>query len=144
LVDVRSFPHSQRNPQFNRETFERDLPKVGVRYVWIRRLGGRRNGLGASSRNTCWKNRSFRNYADYMETDEFQEGLEELMQVAANQVVAVMCAEAVYWRCHRSMIADALISKGIEVTHILDMTHSKAHDYTKCAQIVEGKLTYHH
>jgi len=78
-----------------------------------------------------------------METDEFLEGIQELTQLASGEVVAIMCAEAVYWSCHRSMIADYLKSKGIEVTHILDETHSKEHEYTKCARLVDGKLTYH-
>ena len=102
-----------------------------------------RKGLGPSSPNICWKNKSFRNFADYMETNEFHEGIEELIKLANGETVTVMCAEAVYWRCHRSMIADFLKSEGVAVTHILDATHSKEHRYTQCAKIIEGKLTYH-
>ena len=143
LVDVRSFPHSYRNPQFNKESIELDLSRNGIHYFWLNKLGGRRKGLGSASKNTCWRNKSFRGFADYMETDEFLEGIQELTQLASGEVVAIMCAEAVYWSCHRSMIADYLKSKRIEVTHILDETHSKEHEYTKCARLVDGKLTYH-
>lgn len=143
LADVRSFPRSYRNPQFNKEVIERDLSRNEIRYVWLKKLGGRRRGLGAASKNTCWKNNSFRSYADYMETNEFQDGIQELLELAGVQTVAIMCAEAVYWRCHRSMIADFLSSERVEVTHILDEAHSKEHEYTRCARIVGGKLTYH-
>jgi uncharacterized protein (DUF488 family) len=143
LVDVRSFPRSYRNPQFNKETIERELPSNAIGYVWLKKLGGRRKGLGKSSLNICWRNESFRNFADYMETNEFREGVRELTELASGQTVAIMCAEAVYWRCHRSMVADYLKSEGIEVTHILDSTHSKEHDFTRCARIIGRKLTYH-
>ena len=143
LADVRSFPRSYRNPQFNRAAIGPDLSRRGMRYVWLESLGGRRKGLGAVSKNTCWKNRSFRGYADYMETDGFANGIQELRELASRETLAIMCAEALYWRCHRSMIADYLRSKGIEVTHILDEVHSKEHEYTRCARIVAGGLTYH-
>lgn len=106
-------------------------------------LGGRRNGLGKNSKNTCWTNISFRNYADYMETGSFTKGIGDLAALAENGTVAIMCAETLYWRCHRSMISDYLKSKGIEVTHILDQTHSKEHEYTQCAILKDGSLTYH-
>jgi len=102
-----------------------------------------RKGLGASSPNICWKNRSFRNFADYMETNEFRDGIQELLELANAEAVVIMCAEAVYWRCHRSMIADFLKSEGVGVAHILDATHSRDHEYTQCAKIVDGTLTYH-
>jgi uncharacterized protein (DUF488 family) len=143
VADVRSFPRSYRNPQFNREVIELDLSRKEIRYVWLRKLGGRRRGLGAASKNTCWKNKSFRSYADYMETNEFRNGIEEVVELAGVENVAIMCAEAVYWRCHRSMIADFLKSKGVEVTHILNEADSKEHKYTRCARIVGGELTYH-
>jgi uncharacterized protein (DUF488 family) len=142
LADVRSFPSSYRNPQFNQKTIEVDLSKAGIQYVWLQKLGGRRKGLGANSPNTCWKNRAFRNFADYTETSEFQEGIQELLKLANGETAAIMCAEAVYWKCHRSTIADFLKSEGIEVTHILDATHSKEHEYTQCARTPNGKLTY--
>jgi uncharacterized protein (DUF488 family) len=143
LADVRSFPRSYRNPQFNKEAIELDLSRKEIRYVWLKELGGRRRGLGAASKNTCWKNKSFRSYADYMETNEFPNGIQELVDLAGVETVAIMCAEAVYWRCHRSMIADFLKSKGVQVIHILDEAHSKEHEYTRCARVVGGKLTYH-
>lgn len=140
---MRSFPRSFKNPQFNTETMSAELPKHKIRYVWLQRLGGRRKGFGQESKNTCWKSKSFRNYADYMETSDFSEGVEELIKLANQGTVAIMCAEAVYWRCHRSMISDFLKSKGLEVTHIFDETHSREHGYTQCAKVVGGKLTYH-
>jgi uncharacterized protein (DUF488 family) len=143
LIDVRSFPRSFKNPQFNKEAIGAKLAEHNIQYVWVEKLGGRRKGLGKKSKNTCWKNESFRNYADYMETPAFREGIEELTQLGLEGTVAVMCAEAVYWRCHRSMISDYLKSKGIEVVHILDEKHSKGHEYTQCAKLVNGQLSYH-
>lgn len=143
LVDVRSFPRSFKNPQFNTEVMETELPEHSIRYVWLQKLGGRRKGLGQESKNTCWKSKSFRNYADYMETSAFTDGVEELIRLAGEGIVAIMCAEAVYWRCHRSMISDFLKSNGLQVTHIFDETHSREHEYTECAKVVDGKLTYH-
>jgi uncharacterized protein (DUF488 family) len=143
LTDVRSFPRSLTNPQFNRDVIGLELSKRGIQYAWLEKLGGRRKGLGKSSKNTCWKNRSFRNYADYMETSTFHEGIEELVQLGERGTVALMCAESLYWKCHRSMIADFLQSKGIEVTHIFDLKHVQRHQYTGCARIVDGQLTYH-
>jgi uncharacterized protein (DUF488 family) len=142
LVDVRSFPRSLTNPQFNTEVLQAELPNRGIQYVWLKKLGGRRKGLGRRSRNTCWKNVGFRNYADYMETPMFQEGIAELFQIADESAATIMCAEAVYWCCHRSMIADFLKSKGVQVEHIFDEKHTREHEYTKCARIREGQLTH--
>lgn len=111
--------------------------------MWLEKLGGRRRGLGKSSKNTCWKNTSFRNYADYMETEQFREGIGQLVQLGERTTVALMCAESLYWRCHRSMIADFLKSKGIEVAHIFDERHTHEHQYTQCARVVDGQLSYH-
>ena len=143
LADVRSFPRSPKNPQFNSETFGPELAKSGIRYALSPKLGGRRKGSGTESKNTCWKNKSFRNYADYMETSSFREGIEEILQLSREGTVAIMCAEALYWRCHRSMIADFLKAKGFEVTHILDETHTRQHEYTQCAKIGGSELSYH-
>jgi len=143
LADVRGFPRSFKNPQFNTEVMETELPEHSIRYVWLQKLGGRRKGLGQESKNTCWKSKSFRNYADYMETSAFTDGAEELIRLTGEGIVAIMCAEAVYWRCHRSMISDFLKSNGLQVTHISDETHSREHEYTQCAKVVDGKLTYH-
>jgi len=143
LCDVRSFPRSFRNPQFNKELIAIELGKYAIRYVWLEKLGGRRKGLAVSSKNTCWRNLSFRNYADYMETAGFLEGIGKLLELADAEITAIMCAEAVYWRCHRSMIADFLKSKSVDVTHIFDEAHSKEHEYTQCAKVLHGNLTYH-
>jgi len=143
LADVRSFPRSYKNPQFNTDVISRELMKHGIQYVWLEKLGGRRKGLGRASKNICWKNRSFRNYADYMETEQFTEGIGQLLQLGASGRAAVMCAESLYWRCHRSMIADLLKSKGVEVTHIFDGKHTQEHRYTECARVVDGRLSYH-
>jgi len=143
LIDVRSFPRSFKNPQFNTGVIGLELSKDRIQYVWLEKLGGRRKGLGNLSRNTCWKNKSFRNYADYMETSQFREGIEQLLQLGESGIVALMCAESLYWRCHRSMIADFLLSKGIEVTHIFDAKHVQRHQYSGCARIIDGELTYH-
>jgi uncharacterized protein (DUF488 family) len=117
--------------------------KHGIQYVWLQKLGGRRKGLGRSSKNTCWKNRSFRNYADYMETGQFLEGIGQVLQLGESGRTALMCAESLYWRCHRSMIADFLKSKGVEITHIFDGGHTQEHGYTECAIVVDGRLSYH-
>ena len=143
LVDVRSFPSSFTNPQFNTDAIGAVLERHGIQYVWLQRLGGRRRGFGKESTNTCWKNKSFRNYADYMETEPFREGIDTLLHLAGTKTVAIMCAESLYWRCHRSMIADYLKSIGVQITHIFDEKHTQEHKYTQCAMIVDGKLTYH-
>ena len=143
LADVRSFPRSFKNPQFNTDVIGRELSKYGIQYVWLEKLGGRRKGLGKASKNTCWKNRSFRNYADYMETEQFIEGIGQLLQLGEKGTVALMCAESLYWRCHRSMISDFLKSKEIQVTHIFDAKHTQEHKYTECARIVDRQLSYH-
>lgn len=143
LVDVRRFPRSNTNPQFNLNVIESELKQQGIRYEWMEALGGRRKGIGKDSKNTCWKNLSFRNYADYMETDSFMKSIEELMMFADKDTVAIMCAETLHWRCHRAMISDYLNSKQIKVTHILGQRHSKEHEYTQCAKLKDGNLTYH-
>ena len=94
-----------------------DLAKHKIRYVWLQKFGGRKKDFGKNSKNACWKNLSFRNYADYMETDPFCDGIRELTSLTENGTLAIMCAEALYWRCHRSMISDFLKSKGFEVVH---------------------------
>ena len=118
------------------------LPEHDIEYLWLQNLGGRRQGLGLKSKNTCWKNQSFRNYADYMETESFLDGYDELASLIENNVVAVMCAELLHWKCHRSMISDFAKSKGVRVIHIVDQTHSSEHRYTQCARMVNDRLTY--
>jgi uncharacterized protein (DUF488 family) len=142
LVDVRSLPGSKRYPQFNKETLADSLGKTGIRYDHFPELGGRRKAK-PESKNTAWRNASFRGYADYMETEELRKGVERLLDLAANAgQAAIMCAEAVWWRCHRSLISDYLKVRGIEVMHILDSNKTEPHPYTSAARIVNGRLSY--
>ena len=169
LADVRTWPGSKRYPQFNKEALAESLNAHAIRYEHFPELGGRRKS-NPNSRNTAWRNASFRGYADYMETEEFQKGVERLLglcgaslqlaQGATGQVTnlphikpdgweavtpcptAVMCAEAVWWRCHRSLIADYLKAREIEVLHILGVKKVEPHPYTPAARIVDGKLSY--
>ena len=142
VADVRSLPGSKRYPQFNKETLADSLGKVGICYEHFLELGGRRKAK-PESKNTAWRNASFRGYADYMDTEEFDKGVKRLLDLAADAgPTAIMCAEAVWWRCHRSLISDYLKVHGIEVTHILDVNKTEPHPYTSAARIVNGKLTY--
>ena len=141
LVDVRSFPGSRRYPHFNRETLAASLRDAGLEYVHLKELGGRRRPL-PDSLNMAWRNKSFRGYADYMETDEFRDGIDQLLSLASNRRTVIMCSEAVWWRCHRSMISDYLKAKGVDVIHILAAGKSEAHPYTSAARIVNGELSY--
>ena len=117
------------------------LATVGIQYRHEPRLGGRRTPR-ADSHNTAWRNASFRAYADHMESDDFREGVEELLELAASARVAVMCAESLWWRCHRSLIADYLKAAGHTVIHILDKTKTEEHPFTSAARIIDGELTY--
>ena len=141
LVDVRTYPASRRHPQFNKENLRAALIGAGIDYVHMPELGGRRRAK-PDSLNIAWRNESFRGYADYMETDAFRGGIARLLELAGARRTAVMCAEAVWWRCHRSLIADYLKALGVTVTHILGEEKSEAHPYTSAAQIVNGKLSY--
>lgn len=141
LVDVRSFPGSRRYPQFNKQQFASALTENGIDYFHLPELGGRRRPR-KDSKNTSWKNQSFRAYADHMETEEFQQGIERLLKIAGKKRAAIMCAEALWWRCHRSLISDFLKARGVEVIHILDATHEEPHPYTSAARIVAGELSY--
>lgn len=141
IADVRSFPGSRRYPHFGRESLTESLPAHSVRYQWFQQLGGRRR-VNKDSPNTTWRNASFRSYADYMDTPDFAAGLDELLSYASEQPTAYMCAEAVWWRCHRSMISDALKMRGIKVIHIIDAKHHSEHPYTGPAHEIDGKITY--
>ncbi len=141
LVDVRSIPRSRHNPQFNRETFSQALRNRRLGYRYMKSLGGLRHAR-RDSLNTGWQNASFRGYADYMQTAPFAEGLEKLIQIAKQKPTVIMCAEAVPWRCHRSMIADALVIRGIPVAHILTLGPTKPHTLTKFAQVDGTRITY--
>jgi uncharacterized protein (DUF488 family) len=141
IADVRRFPGSRREPQFAQEPPRRGLAEQGIAYQWIVALGGRRRPR-ADFPNITWRNASFRGYADHIASAEFAEGLDALLEVAGRLRTTLKCAEAVWWRCHRALIADVLCVRGIEVIHILDETHTVVHPYTSPARIVRGRLTY--
>jgi uncharacterized protein (DUF488 family) len=142
LVDIRVMPRSRHNPQFNREELERVLPASGIRYVQLGHLGGLRHGLGRASPNTGWRNASFRAYADYMGTDPFRQGIAELLALTHDGPVALMCAEAVPWRCHRSLVADALVARGVVPRHIYDARRADPHRLTPFARVTGDQVTY--
>jgi len=141
LVDIRTVPRSRTNPQFNRETLPESLKPNGVDYSHLGALGGLRHAK-PDSLNTGWRNTSFRGYADYMQTPEFSEAVEELVEIAGKQQIAIMCAEAVPWRCHRSLVADALSARGISVEHIMSETRRQPHALTSFAKIEGQRVTY--
>ena len=169
LADVRAWPGSRRYPHFNKDALAESLNAHGIRYEHFPELGGKRKSK-PDSRNTAWRNASFRGYADYMETEQFQKGVERLLAFARSDgppqdgfavanlssrrnerdggeavipcAVAIMCAEAVWWRCHRSLIAHCLKARGAEVLHILGANKVEPHPYTSAARIVNGELSY--
>jgi uncharacterized protein (DUF488 family) len=141
VIDVRRFPGSRLHPQFNSGLLATSLADAGIAYRSAPELGGRRTPR-RDSRNTAWRNASFRGYADYMETTAFAVALERLLGDAAEHRTAVMCAEAVWWQCHRSLIADALKARGAQVRHILDGPKIAEHPYTAAARVVDGRLDY--
>ncbi|MFL5751950.1 MAG: DUF488 family protein [Bacteroidia bacterium] len=141
LVDIRSFPGSRRYPHFNKEELEISLPQNKVEYIHLRDLGGRRKAR-PDSHNTAWRHAAFRGYADYMETGSFKEGIEKLESLALLKRTAIMCSEAVWWRCHRSMVADYLKANGWKVMHIMAPEKEVEHPYTSPAKIVNGELSY--
>lgn len=141
LVDVRTVPRSRRHPQFNREALPGSLAAAGIDYTHMAALGGLRR-TRPDSVNAGWRNASFRGYADYMQTPEFAEALITLIAVAERTRVAMMCAEAVPWRCHRSLIADALVARGVRVVHLLDATHAQEHRMTPFARVEGQTVTY--
>jgi uncharacterized protein (DUF488 family) len=141
IADVRSFPASRKFPQYGKEALAATLARHATGYHWLPALGGRRRTFPGSP-NTAWRNAAFRGYADYMASAEFAQGLSQLIEMATHARTAVMCAEAVWWRCHRSMIADALCVRGIEVVHILDAKQSVVHPMTSPARVVRGELSY--
>ena len=161
LADVRTWPASKRYPHFNKDVLAKSLSEQGIRYEHFPELGGKRKSK-PDSRNTAWRNASFRGYADYMETEQFQNGIERLLNIAGQGAatwavaekrydgseavtpcaIAIMCAEAVWWRCHRSLIADCLKARGVEVLHVLGATKVDPHPYTPAARIVNGELSY--
>jgi uncharacterized protein (DUF488 family) len=141
VIDVRRFPGSRRYPQFNKDSFAESMESEGIGYVHLESLGGRRKAR-PDSRNTAWRNESFRGYADYMETEEFARAAKELTELAREKIAAIMCSESLWWRCHRSMIADYLKAGGWQVTHIIDEKKTEEHPFTSPARVHEGKLVY--
>lgn len=141
LADVRTHPGSRKFPQFNKDTLADSLKAAGIDYIHIPDLGGRRKPR-PDSRNTAWRSASFRGYADYMETPEFAGALQRLLDLAKTHRTAIMCAEAVWWRCHRGLIADTLKSRGATILHIETTKPPAEHPYTSAARIVDGALTY--
>ena len=141
VADVRRFPASRRLPHFNGPALAGSLAAHGIGYVHLPDLGGRRTPK-KDSRNTAWRNAGFRGYADYMDTPEFEGGMARLLDEASSRGVAIMCAERLWWQCHRGLIADVLKARGHEVTHVLSATSREPHPYTPAARIVEGRLSY--
>jgi len=141
LADVRTVPRSRRNPQFNKEALAQSLAEAGIEYLAMPSLGGLRRPR-KDSPNTGWRNDSFRGYADYMQTAEFADALEQLVRSSGERRVAIMCAEAVPWRCHRSLVADALQARGIPVVEILSATSHRVHRLTPFAHVEGTRVTY--
>jgi len=142
LVDIRAFPMSRRLPQFNRESLEKTLPAAGIRYVWMKALGGYRKKSREESPNLGLRNPSFRNYADYMLTPEFENAMAQLVALGEGSRTAYMCAERVYFRCHRMLVSDWLVAHGHEVMHIDATAPVKPHRLTTEAGMINGELIY--
>src|SRR5262249_24442547 len=141
IIDLRRFPGSRRYPHFNRPEFEAEITAARIAYIWLAELGGRRSPA-KDSINSGLRSLAFRGYADYMQTEAFRDGMERLEAVARAKRSAIMCAEAVWWRCHRSLIADYLKAGGAEVVHIVSSHSSTIHSYTAAARIIAGHLSY--
>ncbi|HXL57233.1 MAG TPA: DUF488 domain-containing protein [Chitinophagaceae bacterium] len=141
VADIRSFPGSRRYPHFNKEALTISLPANGIKYIHLKDLGGRRPAK-PDSINTGWRNAAFRGFADYMQTDDFKKGIEQLEEIAATKRTAYMCSEAIWWRCHRSLVSDYLKLEGWTVYHIMEIGKAEEHNYTTPAKIVNGKLSY--
>lgn len=141
LVDIRTVPRSRHNPQYEQTALIRSLPEAGIEYIYLKALGGLRPRQ-KDSLNLGWRNESFRNFADYMQTEDFEAVLEELIRLAGEKPTAIMCAEAVPWRCHRSLVADALLARGIQVQDIMGPTSTKPHELTRFAKVEGMRVSY--
>lgn len=141
LVDIRTVPRSRHNPQFGADQLSEFLQRAGIAYQTMKALGGLRHARRDST-NTAWRNASFRGYADYMQTPEFNRAIEELMNLAQQSRTAIMCAEAVPWRCHRSLVADALLVRGVRVEEIASATTTRPHKLTPWAHVEGTRVTY--
>src|SRR5690349_3538348 len=142
LVDIRSIPASKRLPHFNRETLEQELPKRGIEYIWMKELGGRRKKIRNDSPNTALRSDSFRNYADHMLTAEFQAAAADLVRRGEEKPLAYMCAERVWFRCHRMMLSDYLVAHGHTVQHIDGAGPTRPHKLMDVARVIDGRLLY--
>ncbi|HDD69177.1 MAG TPA: DUF488 domain-containing protein [Candidatus Korarchaeota archaeon] len=144
LIDIRSWPYSSKNPQFNLDRLKKELPAQGMAYEWLgKELGGRRSrGLGKDSPNKGWRSKGFRNYADYALGEEFRKGVSKLLKLAEGRRTAIMCAEKFYWGCHRRILADHLLVMGHKVTHIVDEKRCIEHKITPFAKIKDGIIVY--
>jgi uncharacterized protein (DUF488 family) len=143
LIDIRAFPMSKRLPHFNRERLEMWLPEAGIEYLWMKELGGRRKKTLKESPNVGLRNDSFRNYADYMLTEDFQRGAARVAELAGTQRVAIMCAERMWFQCHRMLVSDYFVAHGNTVRHIIEVDKEpKEHALTKEARIIDGRLLY--
>lgn len=142
LADIRAFPVSRRHPHFNREALELWLPEIGLEYRWVQALGGRRKKIREDSPHVALREESFRNYADYMLTAPFQDAVAELAELAEQKRVAIMCAERLYFNCHRMMVSDYLVAHGHHALHIEDEKRPREHELMKEARVVDGQLIY--
>jgi uncharacterized protein (DUF488 family) len=142
LVDIRRFPGSRKHPHFHQDNLASTLQKADVQYHWLEALGGRRHKQREESPNLGLENRGFRNYADYMLTDEFQQGAVKLLELAAQRQTAIMCAEGLFWQCHRRLVSDFLVANGVTVQHIMPNGELRPHNLTKGAVIESGHVTY--
>jgi len=142
VFDVRRFPSSRKFPHFNRENLEHTLRRRGVEYYWMENLGGYRGYVKGANKYKCFRAQGYRNYVAWMETNTWRIDFQRLVKVASKAISAVMCSERIPWRCHRKLIADALLVEGFKVIHIIDADRIVEHKLTKCARIVNGKLTY--
>ena len=142
LVDIRAFPMSRRLPHFNRDLLEQSLPQPGIRYIWMKALGGYRKATRKDSPHTALRSASFRNYADYTLTPEFEQAMTELIQIANSSRTAYMCAERVYFRCHRMIVSDWLVAHGHEVLHIDAEGPARPHKLLSEARVIDGQMIY--
>jgi uncharacterized protein (DUF488 family) len=141
LADIRTVARSRRHPHFSSDALAVSLADAGIAYRHMKALGGLRKAR-ADSRNTAWRNESFRGYADHMESVEFRSALDALVEWSRDAPTAIMCAEAVWWRCHRQLVADALVARGVEVRHIMSPTDAPAHELSEFARVEDGTVTY--
>ena len=142
VVDIRTLPGSKHTPQFNLENLQRELPKAGIEYVHMKSLGGLRKPRKDSGVNAAWRNDGFRGYADYMQTPEFEAALDELIRLLKEKTTVYCCTEAVFWRCHRQLVSDALIARGFRAGHIFSATKVEVHSLTKFVRAEGTRLTY--